>query len=145
MKKFMNSFMKTIAKQSMSSHAPFWSVMNFARDLNRKLNTHRIAAKSVLWLLRNNQKQWHINVCLALWEKANEDQTFTLISMIIMGDKGWIYSYNPDTKQQSSQWKSPLSPWAKTVWQVHSSTNSMLTVFIFFQCEGDCSPWICSS
>jgi hypothetical protein len=39
-------------------------------------------------------------------EKA-EDPSF--ISRIIMADKSWIYeySYDPQTKQQSSQWKSP--------------------------------------
>jgi hypothetical protein len=36
----------------------------------------RIAAKFVPWLLTNDQKQRHINVCLQLREKANEDPTF---------------------------------------------------------------------
>jgi hypothetical protein len=37
----------------------------------------------------------------------------TCISRIIKGDKSWIYSYDPETKQQSSQWKSPQLPRAK--------------------------------
>jgi hypothetical protein len=43
--------------------------------------------------------------CLELQEKANEDPTF--ISKILMGDESWIYGYDPKTKQQSPQWKSP--------------------------------------
>jgi hypothetical protein len=78
-------------------------------------------------LLANNQKQRHINMCLELWEKANEDSTF--ISGIITGDESWIYSYDPETKQQVSQWKSPQSPRAKKVRQVQASTKSMLIVF----------------
>jgi hypothetical protein len=46
-----------------------------------------------------------------------------------MGNESWIYGYDSETKQQSSQWKSPQSPRAKKVRQVRSSTNSMLTVF----------------
>jgi hypothetical protein len=30
-----------------------------------------------------------------------------------MGDKIWIYGYDPETKQQSSPWKIPQSPRAK--------------------------------
>jgi hypothetical protein len=40
------------------------------------LNIHRIAAKFVPWLLTNDQKQRHANMCLKLWKKANEDPTF---------------------------------------------------------------------
>ncbi|PNF34008.1 hypothetical protein B7P43_G04649 [Cryptotermes secundus] len=53
-----------------------------------------------------------------------------------MGDESWIYGYDPETKQQLSQWKSPQSPRVKEAWQVWSSTKSMLIVFL---CEGDCS------
>jgi histone-lysine N-methyltransferase SETMAR len=63
--------------------------------------------------------------------KANKEQTF--ISRIITGDESWIYGYDPETKQQLSQWKSPQSPRAKKVQQVQSSTKSML---IFFGVKG---------
>jgi hypothetical protein len=46
-----------------------------------------------------------------------------------MGDKSWIYGYDPETKQQSSQWKSQQTPRAKKVWQVQGSTKCMLIVF----------------
>jgi histone-lysine N-methyltransferase SETMAR len=48
-----------------------------------------------------------------------------------MGDRIWIYSYDAETRQQSSQWKSPQSPRAKKARQVRSSTKSMLIVFFF--------------
>ena len=38
---------------------------------------------------------------------------------------------SPETKQQSSQWKSPHSPWPKKAHQVHSNVTSMLIVFFF--------------
>jgi hypothetical protein len=51
-----------------------------------------------------------------------------------MGDESWIYSYDPETKQKSSQWKSAQSPRVKKALQVQNSTKSMLIVF--FLCEG---------
>jgi hypothetical protein len=92
---------------------------------------HRIAAKFIPWLLTNDQKRWCINMCLELWEKANEDPTFPPMSGIIMGDKSRIYGY-PETKQQSSQWKSPRSPRAIKARQIQRSTESMLVFFFFF-------------
>jgi hypothetical protein len=67
--------------------------------LTENLNTSHIAAKFVPRLLTNDQKQWHVNVCLELREKANKDPTF--ISRIISGDESRIYDYDPETKQQS--------------------------------------------
>jgi hypothetical protein len=54
-------------------------------DLNRKFEHARHCPLS----LTNDQKQLHVNVCLELREKANEDLTF--ISRIVVGDKSSIY------------------------------------------------------
>jgi hypothetical protein len=71
-------------------------------------------------------------MCLELQEKGNKDTTFTHISRIITGDKSWIYGYDPETKQQSLQWKSPQSPKAKKARQFWSLTKSILIVFFFY-------------
>jgi hypothetical protein len=55
--------------------------------------------------------------------------------MIITSDESWIYGNDPETKQQSSQWKTPQSPGAKKAWQVRSSTKNMLIAFLG---AGDC-------
>jgi hypothetical protein len=72
--------------------------------LTENLNMRRIAAKFIPRLLTNYQKQRLVNVCLQLREKVNEHPTF--ISGMITDDEYWIYGYDPETKQQSSQWKS---------------------------------------
>jgi hypothetical protein len=95
--------------------------------LTENMNMLYIAVKFVPWLLTNDQKQRHINMYLELQENANEDQTF--ISMIITSDRSGIYGYDPETKQQLSQWKSPQSPRAKKAQQVQISTKSMLIFF----------------
>jgi hypothetical protein len=53
-------------------------------------------------------------------------QLLFVISRIIMGDESWIYSYDLEPKQQSSQWKSPQSPRVKKARQVWGATKSML-------------------
>jgi hypothetical protein len=84
--------------------------------------------------LTNDQKQQCLNVCLELQEKANEGPTF--ISSIITGDKSWFYGYDPERKQRSSHWKSPLSPRARKAQQVRSSTKSMLSLSLSFYVKG---------
>jgi hypothetical protein len=51
------------------------------------------------------------------------------ISRIIKGDEKLDLGYDPQTKQQTLQWKSPQSPRAKKARQIQSSTKSMLIVF----------------
>ena len=50
------------------------------------------------------------------------------------GDESWINGYDPETKQQSSQWKGPMSPRPKKGRQVRSKTKVMLLAF--FDSEG---------
>jgi hypothetical protein len=53
-----------------------------------------------------------------------------------------VLGYDPESKQQSSQWKSPDSPRPKTVLQVHSSIKTLL---FFFLCWWDFAQGVCSS
>jgi hypothetical protein len=62
-------------------------------------------------LFREDKKQQRVNVCLELQENAAKDPTF--IPRIITNDKSWSCGYDPETKQQSPQWKSPQSLRAK--------------------------------
>jgi histone-lysine N-methyltransferase SETMAR len=73
--------------------------------LSNELN---IAAKFVPRLLSNDQKEHCVAVCSELKDQTENDTYF--ISTIITGDESWVYGYDPETKQQSSQWKRPNSP-----------------------------------
>jgi hypothetical protein len=48
---------------------------------------------------------------------------------VITGDESWVYSYDPETKQMSSQRKTASSPRPKKAWQVKSNVETMLIVF----------------
>jgi hypothetical protein len=47
----------------------------------------------------------------------------------VTGDKSWIYDYDREIKQQSSQLKSPNSPRLKETRQVKEKVKSMLIIF----------------
>jgi hypothetical protein len=95
------------------------------------LNVRHISAKFVPRLPSDDQKAHRISVCRELKQQTRDDPNF--ISNIITGDETWVYAYDPETKQQSSQWKSPNSPWPKKVRQVRSNVKSILIVFFDIQ------------
>lgn len=97
------------------------------RMLTVELGMHRVAAKFVPRILTADQKAQRVEVCTDLRQTASDDPTF--LSRVITGDESWIYGYDPETKQQSSQWKSPGSPRPKKARQVKSKVKSMIIVF----------------
>jgi len=78
------------------------------RILTEQLNMHRIAAKFVPKVLTQDRKDSRIAICQELKETVINDPT--LLLNVITGDESIVYAYEPETKLQSSQWKSPASP-----------------------------------
>jgi len=70
-------------------------------------------------------------VCTELQEAVRHDPNF--LSRVINGDESWVYDYDPETKQQSTQWKAPSSPQPKKARQVCSNIKSMLIIFLDIQ------------
>jgi len=91
----------------------------------------RISTRFVPRLLSDDQKAHHVSFCRELKQQSRDDPNF--ISNIITGGETWVYGYDPETKQQLWQWKSPNSPWLKKVCQVRSNVKSMLIVFFDIQ------------
>jgi hypothetical protein len=81
------------------------------RVLLKELGTHHVVAEFVLRILTADQKQQCVNVYTELRQLTSE----TFLSRVITSVKSWVYGYNTETKQQSSQWKSPTSPKPKKV------------------------------
>jgi hypothetical protein len=97
------------------------------RILSDELNMRRIAAKFMPRLLTDDQKQHQLEVCMELKEQVTNDPDF--LSKVGTGDESWIYGYDPETKQQSSQWKCPSLPRPKKAWQMKSTVKSMPICF----------------
>jgi len=92
-------------------------------DLHMKL----VCTKSVPHLLTDDQREQHQIIARDLFERSYQDVQF--LKNIVTGDESWFYGYNPQTKQQSSQRKSPMSLWPKKGRQVRSKTKVMSLAF----------------
>jgi hypothetical protein len=75
--------------------------------LSDELSVRRIASKFVLMLLSIDQKEYCIAVSTELKKQTKNNPNF--ISTIITGDESWVFGHDPETTQQSSQWKTPTS------------------------------------
>ena len=87
----------------------------------------RVSAKFVPHVLTVEQKQQCLSISLELHDRAASDSSF--LGNVITGDETWVYGYDPETRVQSSQWKSPSSPRAKKACQSRSNIRVMMVVF----------------
>ncbi|GFV00632.1 histone-lysine N-methyltransferase SETMAR [Trichonephila clavipes] len=68
----------------------------------------RMSAKFVPRLLTEDQQFQRLATSSVLFQSESDDPEF--MKLIITRDESWVYGYDPETKQQSSQWKTPGSP-----------------------------------
>jgi len=78
------------------------------------------------------QKQKRLSISLELRDRAASDSSF--LGNVVMGDETWVYGYDPETRVQSSQWKSPSSCAKKKMCQ--SRSNIKVVVIVFFDLDG---------
>ena len=91
----------------------------------------RVAKKFVPRLLTEDQQKSRLAVCQDLKRELENDPNF--LSRVITGDESWCYGYDPESKQASSQWKTPRSPRPKKIRQVRSNVKTMLICFFDIQ------------
>ncbi|GFT95354.1 HTH_48 domain-containing protein [Trichonephila clavipes] len=63
----------------------------------------RVSAKFVSRPLTEEQQFQRLATPSDLFQSASDDPEF--MKLIMTGDESWVYGYDPETKQQSSQWK----------------------------------------
>jgi len=95
--------------------------------LTQDLGKKRVAAKFVPRLLSQEQKEFRADVAQDLLDTGNKDPDFP--KKVLTGDELWAHGYDPETKAQSSQWKSPGSPRPKKTRSSQINDKAMLTVF----------------
>ena len=78
------------------------------RILREELNMRKVCAKMVPKLLSEEQKEGHKELCLDILQCTENEPD--LLNSIITCDETWVFTYDPETKQQSIQWKSTSSP-----------------------------------
>jgi hypothetical protein len=87
----------------------------------------RVMAKFVPWVLSQEQKEFCAEVAQDLLETSNKDPDFP--KKVITGDESRVYVYDPKTKAQSSEWKSPESPCPKKAQPSWSNVKAILMFF----------------
>ena len=90
------------------------------------LGLKHVAAKFVPKLLNFDQKARRITIAAEMLNDVNDDPN--LLKKVITGNESWVYSYDVETKAQSSQWKHTESPRPKKARQVRSNVKVLLTV-----------------
>ena len=99
--------------------------------LTSTLQMTRVCAKFIPKLLSAEQKKLRLEIAQDYIEMVNNDDT--VLKKVTTGDESWVYGYDPETKQQSSQWKRPDEPRPKKARQSRSSVKSMLIVFFDYE------------
>jgi len=97
------------------------------RILSEELQIKIVAAKFVPHVLTVDQKQSRVDACRKLKEHLEIDPD--VFSKVITGDESWCYAYEPETKQQSSEWNSSNSPCPKKARRAKSNVKTMLISF----------------
>jgi len=100
--------------------------------LTDKLKMCHVAAKFVLRLLTDAQKENHVTLSQELFDHSNADENF--LKNVITGDETWVYGYNVETKVCLLQWMGKLSPRPKNA--RHSRSNVKVMLIVFFLLEG---------
>ena len=99
---------------------------------NKILGMTRVCAKFISKLLTTEQKDLHSEIAHDNLEMVSDDEN--VLKKVIIVDESWVYGYDPENKQQSSQWKRPDEPRVKKAYQSRNHFKSML--IIFFDREG---------
>ena len=127
----------TIREMSHDLNLSFYAVQSI---LTKDLTMQQVSAKFILKLLSDEQKQHRLQVAQEMINRSENDPD--LLNRVITGDESWVYGYDPETKAQSSQWKSPGSLRPKKR-QSRSNVKTMLVVF--FDSTGivhhEYAPW----
>ena len=95
------------------------------------LGMRKVCAKMVPKFLTEEQKAQRLNAYQDILKQMEEDEK--LLENVIIGNKSWIFQYDPETKQQSRQWKSVSSPRPKKARMQRSQVKVMLITFFDHQ------------
>jgi len=91
----------------------------------------KVCAKMVPKVLSDEQKECRKEMCLDLLQRIENEPD--LLNSIITCDETWIFTYDPETKLQSMQWKSTSSPRPKKACMSHLKFKAILIVFFDIQ------------
>lgn len=96
--------------------------------IHNQLNMRRICARWIPKMLNTDQKRLRVECCEQLLKRfEREGEKF--MDRIVTVDETWISLYTPETKAQSTMWKTPGSPSPKKFKMSQSTKKQMFVVF----------------
>jgi hypothetical protein len=97
------------------------------RILKEDLGKRKLCAHFVPHSLTPEQREDEVTFCQDIIMMADTDKFF--LNKIIMGDETWCFAYDPETKQQSSEWVGETSPQLKKLKFQRFHIKTMLITF----------------
>ena len=95
--------------------------------IREELKMRKICEKFVPRVLREDHKERRYHDSREMVELNNSDPA--VLDALVTCDESWIYSYDPETKRQRSQWKHAYSPSPKKARQSKSTHNLLMMPF----------------
>ena len=96
--------------------------------IHDSLKFSKVCARWVPKELTQECKHKRLDVCSRHLARYREEGD-NFLQQIVTGDETWIHHYDPESKQQSMQWKHPSSPAAKKFKTQPLAGKLMLTIF----------------
>jgi hypothetical protein len=87
--------------------------LEISRETIRKilmedLGKRKICAGFVPHCLTDEQKALRLKSCQEFIQPVDDDRS--LLDSVVTGDKAWCFQYDPQTKRQRMEWRSPSAP-----------------------------------
>ncbi|GFS18285.1 histone-lysine n-methyltransferase setmar-like protein [Elysia marginata] len=108
------------------------------RVLTNKLNNNNKFSKWVPYLLTDEQKESRVNFSRNFLGRFQTEQN-DFLGRIITGDESWVYSWDPETKRQSAEWRDFDDPHPEKVRHKQGALEVMH--MIFFDMNGVILRW----
>ncbi|UYV77575.1 SCD [Cordylochernes scorpioides] len=104
------------------------SKTTIGRIVTEDLRLKNTPAKFIPRFLTNEQKLCRLATCEDMLEMTRTDPEWK--DKIITGDETWVYSYDPETKRQSAEWRGQGEPRPKKSRILKSRNKVLLVAFL---------------
>lgn len=100
--------------------------------LTEDLKLHKVCAKFVPKILSDDQIHFRVECCTDILGMIEADPDF--LNKVVTCDESWVFTYDPENKRQSAQWKHVTSPRPKKAKMSRSQEKAM--IIPFFDSQG---------
>ena len=102
------------------------------------LGKRKVASRFVPHALSDDQRYERVQYAKDI-KSARRNKNF--LNSIVVENETWCFRYDPTTKHQSAEWKSPASPKGKK--SSSSKVKSEDNACVFLRQQGNYSPRVC--